>query len=78
MFGVIATLNETKLRREGQMSTPTDPVPPLEGALDTDFTIGQDNIEGQVGPFGFDIHNPVFVVSSLTAILFIVLSLIHI
>ncbi|RMC36673.1 BCCT family transporter [Paracoccus alkanivorans] len=57
------------------MSTPTDPVPPLEGALDTDFTIGQDNIEGQVGPFGFDIHNPVFVVSSLTAILFIVLTL---
>ncbi|RNF33127.1 BCCT family transporter [Paracoccus methylarcula] len=57
------------------MNTPTDPVPPLEGALDTDFTIGQDNIEGQVGPFGFDIHNPVFVVSSLTAVLFILLTL---
>lgn len=57
------------------MSNPSDPVPPLEGALDTDFTIGQDNIEGQVGPFGFDIHNPVFVVSSLTAMLFILLTL---
>lgn len=57
------------------MSNPSDPVPPLDGELDTDFTIGQDNIEGQVGPFGFDIHNPVFVVSSLSALLFILLTL---
>lgn len=57
------------------MSNPSDPVPPMDGELDTDFTIGQDNIEGQVGPFGFDIHNPVFVVSSLSALLFIVLTL---
>ncbi|MCV6597549.1 MAG: BCCT family transporter [Mangrovicoccus sp.] len=39
--------------------------------IDTDYEIGQDNIEGQVGPFGFDIHNPVFVISSLTVVAFV-------
>ena len=37
----------------------------------TDFEIGQDNIR----PFGLDIHNPVFVISSLLIIVFVVLSL---
>ena len=38
-------------------------IPEPEGAsdiIDTEYEIGQDNIDGQVGPFGFDIHNPVF------------------
>ncbi|MEO1026617.1 MAG: BCCT family transporter, partial [Pseudomonadota bacterium] len=37
----------------------------------TEFEIGQDNIR----PFGLDIHNPVFVISSLLIILFVVASL---
>ena len=45
------------------------------GVIDTDYNIGQDNIEGAVGPFGFDIHNPVFAVSALSIILFVVFTL---
>ncbi|WP_420346491.1 BCCT family transporter [Pelagibius sp.] len=37
----------------------------------TDYEIGQDNIR----PFGLDIHNPVFVVSALTIIVFVLLTL---
>lgn len=59
------------------MTTPSDPVGvPPEGAMETDFTIGQDNIEGSVGPIWFDIHNPVFVVSSITTVVFILLTLV--
>lgn len=57
------------------MSDPLEPAESPDGNLDTDFTIGQDNIEGQMGPFGFDIHNPVFVVSALTSLVFILLTL---
>ncbi|MCR9088425.1 MAG: BCCT family transporter [Rhodobacteraceae bacterium] len=39
--------------------------------IDTDYEIGQDNIEGNLGPFGFDIHNPVFLISGLTVIAFV-------
>ncbi len=37
----------------------------------TDFELGQDNIR----PFGFDIHNPVFLISSLLIIAFVLLAL---
>ncbi|MCA8930272.1 MAG: BCCT family transporter, partial [Alphaproteobacteria bacterium] len=48
------------------------PAPDGEANLiDTDYTIGQDNIEGSVGPFGFDIHNPVFLISGLTIVAFV-------
>src|SRR5690606_7410015 len=30
-----------------------------------------DNVEGSVGPFGFDIHNPVFVISGLSIVVFV-------
>ncbi|QIE42444.1 BCCT family transporter [Rhodobacteraceae bacterium SC52] len=49
-------------------------VPEPEGASDiieTDYTIGQDNIEGAVGPFGFDIHNPVFAISGISVVAFV-------
>ena len=32
--------------------------------IDTDYQIGQDNIQTRIGPFGLDIHNPVFMISS--------------
>ncbi|RFU12205.1 BCCT family transporter [Rhodobacteraceae bacterium W635] len=54
-------------------------IPEPEGATDlieTDFDIGQDNIEGRVGPFGFDIHNPVFMISGLSVIAFVAYALI--
>ena len=49
-------------------------IPEPEGTselIETDYTIGQDNIDGSVGPFGFDIHNPVFLVSGLAIIAFV-------
>ncbi|WP_029059625.1 BCCT family transporter [Stappia stellulata] len=53
-------------------------IPDPEGAsdiIDTEFEIGQDNLEGNVGPFGFDIHNPVFLVSGLSVIAFVIYAL---
>ncbi len=53
-------------------------IPEPEGAadiIDTDFEIGQHNLEGQLGPFGFDIHNPVFLVSGLSIIVFVLYAL---
>ena len=59
------------------MSDPTTTdhgLPEPEGAaaiIDTDYNIGQDNLEGSVGPFGFDIHNPVFLISGLAVVAFV-------
>jgi BCCT family betaine/carnitine transporter len=39
--------------------------------IDTDYTIGQDNIVMNVGPFGLDIHNRVFGISALVIIAFV-------
>jgi len=50
------------------MSEQSTPV--AEGStapIDTDYTVGQDNIQSQIGPFGLDIHNPVFMISGLAA-----------
>jgi BCCT family betaine/carnitine transporter len=38
---------------------------------DTEFEIGQDNIQ----PFGLDIHNPVFAISSIAILAFVILTL---
>ncbi|MCU7365842.1 BCCT family transporter [Pantoea stewartii] len=43
---------------------------------DTDYQVGQDNIVVNVGPFGLDIHNRVFVLSGMIIIAFIVLTLV--
>lgn len=53
-------------------------IPEPEGAADiieTDFEIGQHNLEGNVGPFGFDIHNPVFLISGLSIVAFVLYAL---
>ncbi|ASP21378.1 glycine betaine/proline betaine transporter BetS [Antarctobacter heliothermus] len=54
-------------------------IPEPEGASDiikTDYDIGQDNIETRVGPFPVDIHNPVFAISALSVILFVIYALV--
>ena len=54
-----------------------DPMIP-DGAvnpIDTDYQIGQDNILVNVGPFGLDIHNRVFVISGLLVVGFVLLTL---
>jgi BCCT family betaine/carnitine transporter len=62
------------------MADETSPgIPAPEGEadiIDTEYEIGQDNIEGKVGPFGFDIHNPVFVISGLVVVAFVAYALI--
>ncbi len=53
-------------------------VKPPDGPADlieTEYEIGQDNIQTQVGPFGLDIHNPVFVISGLVIVAFTFLTL---
>ncbi len=52
----------------------TQGIPAPEGEatlIETDYEIGQDNLEGNVGPFGFDIHNPVFMISGLAIVAFV-------
>ena len=49
-------------------------IPEPEGTsqiIETEYEIGQDNIETQIGPFGLDIHNPVFLVSGVCIIAFV-------
>ena len=49
-------------------------IPAPEGAagvVQTDYEIGQDNIETNVGPFGLDVHNPVFLISGLAIVAFV-------
>jgi BCCT family betaine/carnitine transporter len=48
---------------------------PITSDMETDYKIGQDNIAGKLGPFGFDIHNRVFFISALASVVFIVLTL---
>jgi len=43
--------------------------------IETDYRIGQDNITTSIGPFGLDIHNPVFLISGLTIVAFVFLTL---
>jgi BCCT family betaine/carnitine transporter len=54
-------------------------IPEPEGEvdlIDTDYDIGQDNVEGTVGPFAFDIHNPVFAISGLSVVAFVAYALV--
>ncbi|XDA99203.1 BCCT family transporter [Sulfitobacter sp. LCG007] len=49
-------------------------IPDPEGSaqpIETEYEVGQDNVEGNVGPFGFDIHNPVFLISGLSIVAFV-------
>lgn len=43
--------------------------------IDTDYQVGQDNIALQIGPFGLDIHNRVFMISGLAIVIFVFLTL---
>ena len=45
-------------------------------AIRTDYKIGQDNITTSIGPFGIDIHNPVFVISGAGIVLFVIATLV--
>ncbi|SHM25942.1 BCCT family transporter [Roseibium suaedae] len=58
--------------------TPAHGIPEPEGAasvIDTEYEIGQDNIDSSIGPFGYDVHNPVFAISSLSIVAFVLIAL---
>ena len=50
-----------------------DPPPTDAVTYETDYEIGQDNIR----PLGLDIHNPVFLISGLAIVAFVVISLLN-
>jgi BCCT family betaine/carnitine transporter len=53
-------------------------IPAPQGTADiieTEYEIGQDNLDGTVGPFGFDIHNPVFAISGAAIVAFVFFTL---
>lgn len=53
-------------------------IPEPEGhsdIIETDYEIGQDNIETNIGPFGLDIHNPVFLISGVAIVAFVFFTL---
>jgi len=61
------------------MSESDTPVPTPEGAteqIETEYEIGQDNVQPRVGPLQLDIHNPVFLISGSVIVLFVILTLI--
>ncbi|MDD7972600.1 BCCT family transporter [Roseinatronobacter alkalisoli] len=63
---------------DDQQTTSSEAIPEPEGAsdiIDTDYEIGQDNITPSIGPFGLDIHNPVFLVSGLVVMAFVIITL---
>lgn len=43
--------------------------------IDTDYQIGQDNLDYKIGPFSFDIHNRVFLISAIAVVLFVAVTL---
>ncbi|MEX0622563.1 BCCT family transporter [Saccharospirillum sp.] len=59
------------------MTENTDMIPPdgRVDAIDTDYQVGQDNIKMNIGPFGLDIHNRVFMISGLAIVAFVLLTL---
>lgn len=61
-----------------QDDTTDQGIPTPDGAsqiIDTEYEVGQDNIETSVGPFELDIHNPVFAISGLSVVAFVVYAL---
>ncbi len=44
--------------------------------INTAYEVGQDNYQGRLGPLMFDVHNPVFLISSLTVVAFVLVTLI--
>nr|WP_265500938.1 BCCT family transporter [Paracoccus beibuensis] len=44
--------------------------------MHTGYEVGQDNIEGRLGPLGFSVHNPVFLISALCIVGFVAFTMI--
>ncbi len=72
------TDDDTSKQADQDAPEGVEPIPEPEGEteiIDTDYTIGQDNIATRKWVFEFDIHNPVFPVSAIAILLFTFLTL---
>ncbi|HEU4986568.1 MAG TPA: BCCT family transporter [Rhizobiaceae bacterium] len=43
--------------------------------IETDYEIGQDNVQRRMGALSFDVHNPVFAISGLVIVAFVIITL---
>lgn len=71
--------SETPPEGEPGPAAEVEPIPAPEGEhapIATDYNVGQDNIEFQLGPVPVDVHQPVFAISGVTIVAFVVLTLI--
>src|SRR5690606_9736901 len=53
-------------------------IPDPEGPtniIETDYTVGQDNVRREMGALSFDVHNPVFAISGLVIVAFVIITL---
>ncbi len=56
----------------------SDALRPPEGdstLIETEYEIGQDNVQPKIGPLGLDIHNPVFAISGIAIVAFVIFTL---
>ncbi|MBV0912207.1 BCCT family transporter [Anianabacter salinae] len=44
--------------------------------VETEYELGQNNVQGKLAGMGFDIHNPVFAISAISVLVFVAISLI--
>jgi BCCT family betaine/carnitine transporter len=66
-------MTEKKERTDSRKNKHLEDLEPLEpvGLIPTDYEIGQDNIMKRIGKLRLDIHNPVFAISALIVVLFV-------
>lgn len=70
--------NKTEQKNNGP-EPELDMIPPdgKVNPIDTDYQVGQDNVALKIGPFGFDIHNRVFLIAGLAIIAFVAITLLN-
>lgn len=69
--------NEQPLSAEDKESLDGIPAPTGDANLiDTDYVVGQDNIQGKILSFGVDLHGKVFLISAAVCLLFVILTLV--
>lgn len=59
---------------ESQSTGIPDPEGPTN-IIETDYEVGQDNVQREMGALSFDVHNPVFAVSGLVIVAFVIVTL---
>lgn len=47
----------------------------LANRIETDYKVGQDNVQYKIGTIALDIHNPVFGISAVTIVAFVILTM---